>query len=85
MPDWITLALAVWYIAYAVTKTHGPFNIFERLRKHLPHGGLLDCPVCLSFWAALMLLLLPRGILVDALAIAGLAMLAHGYTGWRHG
>jgi hypothetical protein len=85
MPDLLIPALACWYIAYALTKTHGPFSAFEWMRKHLPHGGLLECPVCLAFWAALVLLLVPSGIVVNALAVAGLAMLAHGYTGWRHG
>lgn len=31
--DFLKLAAAVWYIAYSVTKTHGPFGIFERLRE----------------------------------------------------
>lgn len=85
MIDLVLIALATWYVAYAVTSTHGPFKIFETLRKSIPHGGLLDCPVCLSFWAALILLLVPMGIVVQALALAGGAMLLHGLAGWRFG
>lgn len=48
-------------------------------------NGLLDCPVCLAFWAALILLLVPMGIVVQALALAGAAMLMHGLAGWRFG
>lgn len=88
MPDALALikiAAATWYVAYAVTSTHGPFNAFEWARKHLPHGGLLTCPVCLAFWTALVLVIVPYGVVIDALAIAGIAMLLHGYAGWRFG
>lgn len=78
------IALATWYVSYALTSTHGPFHAFDRLRVKVPHGGLLSCPVCLAFWAALVLLLLPHGVVIDALALAGLAMLLHGFTGWRY-
>lgn len=53
-------------------------------RKQL-HNGLLDCPVCLAFWVALILLLVPMGVVVQALAVAGAAMLAHSWSGWRFG
>lgn len=49
------------------------------------HNGLLDCPVCLAFWAALILLLVPMGVVVQALALAGGAMLLHSWAGWRFG
>lgn len=81
----IVLALGTWWVSHAVTKTHGPFHIFEWARKHLPHGGLLDCPVCLSVWVAAALYLTPFSAVHMILAVAGLAMLAHGYSGWRHG
>lgn len=83
MTDLILIALATWYVSYSLTSTHGPYNVFSTLRNKLPHGGLLDCPVCLSFWAALILLLVPMGIVVQALALAGGAMLLHGWSGWR--
>ena len=47
------------------------------------HDGLLDCPVCLAFWAALVLLIAPMGIVTQALAVAGAAMILHGWSGWR--
>ena len=84
MTDLLITALATWYVAYAVTSTHGPFNVFSTLRHKLPHGGLLDCPICLAFWAALILLLAPMGIVTQALAVAGAAMLMHGIAGWRY-
>lgn len=51
----------------------------------IPKNGLLDCPVCLAFWAALILVWVTIGHIdiVQTLAVAGLAMLAHGITGWR--
>lgn len=49
--------------------------------------GLLDCIYCLAFWVALAFvagrLLIGEGWLLDASAVAGVAMLLHGYTGHR--
>lgn len=83
MTDLIIAVFSAWYVAYAVTSTHGPFNAFERLRKVTTLGGLLTCPVCLAFWAALVLLILPMGVITQALAVAGAAMILHGWSGWR--
>lgn len=46
--------------------------------------GLLDCIICLAPWVALILRLIGANIITDAFAIAGIALLLHGYTGWRH-
>lgn len=117
----IELAFATWYVSYAVTSSHGPYNVFEWIREHVPHGrtsqssanprmhgwpegepippdikksiitydhnGLLDCPVCLAFWVALLLVWVTTGRIdiVQSLAVAGAAMLAHSWSGWRFG
>lgn len=46
--------------------------------------GLLDCIICTSVWVAFALCML-RGHndLIDAFAVAGIALLLHGFTGWR--
>lgn len=31
--EWLRLAAAAWYLAYAITSTHGPFGVFEKLRE----------------------------------------------------
>ena len=82
----VILVGATWYAAYAPTSTHGPFKVFEWLRHTIPHGGLLSCPVCLAFWVALILVTVTIGHIDIVLtwAVAGLAMLAHGITGWRY-
>lgn len=36
--DFIKLIFGVWYIAHAVTATHGPLGVFEWMREKLPHG-----------------------------------------------
>lgn len=36
--EFIKLTFGVWYIAHAVTATHGPLGIFEWMREKLPHG-----------------------------------------------
>lgn len=105
-------AAASWYIAHAVTGTHGPFGIFARLREAgkgrwhgrtkfissihadgLPasrpiefgtnHDGLLDCTICLVVWVALLLRFIGPNLVTDALAVAGVALWLHGFTGWR--
>lgn len=109
MTDLLIIALATWYVSFALASTHGPGGMFEWVRENVWHGrsgyvvltaektdieitprvplknGLLDCPVCLAFWVALILLLVPMGIVVQALAVAGAAMLAHSWSGWRFG
>lgn len=79
----VTFAAATWYLAYAVTQTHGPFGVFEWLRAHIPLGGLMVCIICLSVWVALVLRLIGSNPITDALAIAGIALWAHSYFGWR--
>lgn len=81
--DWLYFAAAAWYISYSLTHTHGPFGIFEWIREQLPLGGLTNCIICLMVWAALILSLIGRNVVTDALAIAGVALWLHGFTGWR--
>lgn len=47
-------------------------------------NGLLDCIICTMPYAALILRLIGANVIIDAFAIAGLALMLHGYTGWRH-
>lgn len=79
----IELAAATWYIAYVVSSSHGPFGAFEWLRAKLPLGGLTACIICLSIWVSLALVLITGHTVLDAVAVAGVALLAHGFTGWR--
>lgn len=83
VPDVLIYAAAAWYLTYAITQTSGPFHVFELVRKWLPLGGLTTCIVCLSVWVALGLVLIGRNPVTDALAIAGVALWFHSYTGWR--
>lgn len=78
----VTLAAASWYVAYVVTSTYGPFGIFGLIRAYLPLGGLTTCIICLSIWVALILRLIGANVITDALAIAGLALWVHRYSGW---
>lgn len=87
MTDLLTLALATGYWAYAISKTDGAFGVFEWTRRHLPLGGLTTCPICLSFWLALVMgLLMPTPLypIVVISAGAGAATLLGFYTGlWQ--
>lgn len=85
--DFLLLALATWYVAHAVTRTHGPFHILERLRERVKLGGLTSCPVCLAPWAAAFLWLLwatPLQPVVAVLAVAGAALMLGSYSGANH-
>lgn len=83
----LALALATGYWSYAISQTRGAFGIFEWTRQHLPLGGLTTCPICLSFWLALVLWLLiqtPLAPLVTISAAAGAATLLGWYVGlWQ--
>lgn len=84
--DLLLAALAAYYIAFAVTKTHGLFHVFTRLRE-LDPSGLTACIYCLLVWAALacyLALTSPLYPLVVVLALAGAGVLAHRYTGGNH-
>lgn len=66
-------------------------DVPEKMRTVIPStalkNGLLDCIVCTSFWVALILqwVLLREWDITGAFAIAGLAMLLHGFSNWRLG
>lgn len=85
--DLLILALATWYLAHALTKTRGPFNLFATLRGRFHLGGLTSCPVCAAPWMAGALFLLgdtPLQPLVVVLAIAGGALMLGSYSGASH-
>lgn len=81
--DVLYYSAAAWYIAYVVTSSAGPFNVFVWIREHLPLGGLTSCIICLMIWTALALRLIGHNIVTDALAVAGVALWLHSFTGWR--
>ena len=82
--DLLIVALATFYVAYAVSWSHGPWNVFVWLREHLPLGGLTACLVCLAPWLAALfyvLMFTPLYVAVNVLAIAGTSVLLWRYTG----
>lgn len=82
--DLIVIALATLYLSYALTKTHGPFEVFATIRTKLPLGGLTTCMVCAAFWLAAafyLLWLTPLQSLVYVFAVAGGAVTLGNYVG----
>lgn len=91
IPTLVIAALAVFRLAYLITKESGPMFVFWRIRKEakkdkassLSEG--IDCPLCVGAWCSIAITLyltLPwRHIICDTviviLAVAGLAMLLH--------
>ena len=54
----VLAVLATWRIARLVAKEDGPFDVVLRVRARAGTsvlGRLMDCPYCLSVWAALPL------------------------------
>lgn len=55
---WFQLVLAVlaaWRVAHLVAHEDGPWGVIVSLRERAGSGGwgrLMDCPYCLSMWAA---------------------------------
>ena len=73
----------MFYAAYSITRTHGPFHIFETVRVRYPLGGLTACFYCMAFWAAIvayvLLIVFPPALYV--VAAAGGAAFLYRYTG----
>src|SRR5690606_33513915 len=55
--DLLLLALATWRLTSLLVQEAGPFRVFQWMRKHIPHGGLLECIWCCSVWCAALLVL----------------------------
>lgn len=66
--------------------TFNPITKEEKIAYEIPatKDGLLDCIICLMPYVALALRLIGANVIFDAFAIAGIALMLHGYTGWRH-
>lgn len=82
--DFLILSLATLYLAFALTKTHGPFKLFETIRLKLPLGGLTTCLTCAAPWTAglcYLAWLSPLQPIIYVLAAAGLATFAAHYSG----
>lgn len=85
--DLLITMLAAFYWSFAVSSTHGPFNIFDDIRKHAPLGGLTGCLVCLSIWFALLffwLLSTPLMWITWVSAMAGGSVFIWRWTGADH-
>jgi O-antigen/teichoic acid export membrane protein len=87
--DFIILICATWRLANMLSREHGPFRVFSKMRERFPLGGLTACVYCMSIWCALPLLLIYAwapvlNILIWVLAISGGALLLRSFTGAGH-
>ena len=81
----LVLALATWRLAYMLVKEPGPYQVFVSLRKQAFLSNVLACIHCTSIWVAPALWIVtftPIWPLVWFLAISGLALMLHRYTGY---
>ena len=80
----IALSAAVWYISFVISSSKGPWSVFELIRLYFPMGGLVACIICLSIWVAFVLVLVTGHTVLDAFALAGVALWIHAYSNWVH-
>jgi len=83
----LLLALATYTVASTLTQQAGPFEVFTRLRRRVPLGGLATCVYCAMPWCALALWLIDAvaPVVVDIFAITGAALMLGAWSGVRHG
>lgn len=58
VPAFVVGVLATWRVSHLVAKEDGPFDVVLRARERAGSstlGKLMDCPYCVSVWAALPL------------------------------
>lgn len=63
MIELVIIGFASWYVAHVITKEHGPFNLFGRVRvwaqrNGVPEGSfaeMVTCIYCVAFWASALL------------------------------
>lgn len=48
------------------------------------NDGLFDCIVCTMFWVAQVAAFVTGHSILDGLAVAGIALWIHSYSGWIH-
>jgi hypothetical protein len=80
--DFVCLGFATWRLSSLLTRSQGPWQIFERIRARLDPDGLrtpgslgelVTCLWCMSVWVATLLWLLPIEVSY-VLAASGAAM-----------
>lgn len=75
--------LATYRLARMIAYEDGPWDVLVSLRTWAERDPLLEkgvnCPLCLSFWLALVMVFAPRWA-VRWLGIAGAAALIHQIT-----
>lgn len=75
--DTLIAVLAVARVAYLIASEEGPFSVAARLRglfdpdQRTWVGRGLNCPLCISFWLALLLALALNQSLLWGLGVAG--------------
>lgn len=87
----VLAALATFRVSRMVALEEGPFSIFTKLRGRFPQTGWvgrgLACPMCISFWVALVFAPLvvqpfqPGLYIVVFLALSGAAVIIYRLVG----
>lgn len=82
----LILSLATWRLAYMLVREDGPMKWIARFRARFSFLKVFQCVHCMSIYCAFVLWLLtftPLWWVVWLLAISGLALMLHRYTGFH--
>lgn len=75
----------VWHgrMGMAELEVVGQLTDNPRVVKKPFKNGLLDCIICTAFWIAQLLAFVTGHTFIEGLAIAGVCLWLHSYSGWR--
>ena len=85
--DLFLFFLATWYIAFALTRTNGPFELFLKFRTRWPNVKLYRCIVCMAPYAAVFVAILYLSripLIMEVLASSGATVFLFRFTGGSH-
>lgn len=78
--------LATFGLVKGLIDSAGPYNIIAKLRsnRHMIDFGLFECAICLSFWIAALIAVIPshslESYILNLLSYAGGAILLYTLT-----
>lgn len=70
--DLIIMAAATGYVVEILTNQEGPFDVFLKIRRKFPLGGLTTCPYCATPYVAAVILIIYIWLLPELILLLGI-------------